>query len=272
MSHQRKVYDAFPFHDELDILEMRLTELYDAVDKFIVVEADVTHQDEPKPSYFRDNQERFAPWADKIVHVWTTGLPNRRDHPDPWAREHAQREGIGLGLAEIGASDIDLVLQSDVDEIPRALHVRNVRPNGVVAFAQRGHFWAIDWLHPYPWFGTVACTVSAAKALHPKMPFAALRSMRGLAPVPDYLGDAGWHFSWLGGPDRATKKVNSFCHPEVEAEIRGAIENDNFYWREGFHCDGQKMRPVEVNDEWPKWIRDGNAPKSWYRPRVEVAA
>jgi hypothetical protein len=32
--------DAFPFHDELDILEMRLTELYETVDKFIIVEAE----------------------------------------------------------------------------------------------------------------------------------------------------------------------------------------------------------------------------------------
>ena len=84
--------------------------------------------------------------------------------------------------------------------------------------------------------------------------------------------DAGWHFSWLGGPERAMHKVNSFCHPEVEAEIRGSISNDNFYWREGFHVDGLRMAPVDVDDEWPKWIRDGNAPASWYRPRVEVSA
>jgi beta-1,4-mannosyl-glycoprotein beta-1,4-N-acetylglucosaminyltransferase len=63
--------DAFPFHDELDILEMRLTELYETVDKFIVVEAEVTHQDEPKPSYLRDNWERFSPFHDKIVHANT---------------------------------------------------------------------------------------------------------------------------------------------------------------------------------------------------------
>lgn len=269
---RRKLIDAFPFHDELDILEMRLTELHDVVDHFIVVEADVTHQDDPKPSYYRDNAERFAPWADKITHVWGTGLPTKADNPDPWAREFAQREHIATGLAAIGASDIDILMQSDVDEIPRALHARNVRPNGVQVFGQRGHFWAVDWQHPHVWLGTTVCTVGMVAGLHPTMPFASMRNLRGLAPCPPHLQDAGWHFSWLGGPERATHKVNSFCHPEVEERIRTAIADENFYWREGWHCDGVKMAPVEVNDEWPRWIIDGNAPTSWFRPRIEMAA
>jgi beta-1,4-mannosyl-glycoprotein beta-1,4-N-acetylglucosaminyltransferase len=66
------VVDAFPFHDELDILECRLVELYDAVDWFVLVEADVTHQDRAKPSYYMENRERFAAWADKIIPVWAT--------------------------------------------------------------------------------------------------------------------------------------------------------------------------------------------------------
>ncbi|RLA30267.1 MAG: hypothetical protein DRR03_10930 [Gammaproteobacteria bacterium] len=61
-----------------------------------------------------------------------------------------------------------------------------------------------------------------------------MRNANGVAVLPD----AGWHLSWLGGPDRVTKKVGSFCHPEVEADIRGGIANDNFFYREGFHGDG----------------------------------
>lgn len=264
------IIDAFPFHDELDILEMRLTELYDTVDWFVLVEADVTHQDQPKPSHYRDNLDRFAAFADKIVPVWATGLPSMVDNPDPWAREHAQREHIRTGLATIGVSDDDVVMQSDVDEIPTALHARNVKPGrGFVSFEQRGHFWAVDWLYPPGWRGTVAGTVVSLGRLqqaHPHHVFGSMRDMRnqaGLVCIPD----AGWHFSWLGGPDRAVRKVDSFCHPEVEAQIRGAIANDNFYWREGFHVDGEKMRPVDVNDEWPRWIVAGNAPANWYRPR-----
>lgn len=260
------VIDAFPFHDELDILEMRLTELYDAVDWFVIVEANVTHQDRPKPSHFRDNLSRFDQFSDKIISVWAENLPTATVDPDPWAREVAQREFISDGLNQIGVHDHDIVLQSDVDEIPRALHARNVRPEGFEAFSQRGHFWAVDWLYPMVWRGTVAGTVKALSKLG-RTPFGDMRTMRGSAPCPPHLADAGWHFSWLGGPERATKKVDSFCHPEVEDRIRGAIDNDNFYWRKGFHVDGLKMTPVDVNDEWPQWIIDGHAPTSWFRPR-----
>lgn len=262
------IVDAFPFHDELDILEMRLTELYDAVDYFVVVEADVTHQDRLKPSYFRDNAARFEPWADKIVSVWATGLPTMNDNPDPWAREHAQREHIATALAQLDLGDRDIVMQSDVDEIPQAIVARNIRPgDGFVALGQRGHFWAVDWLYPHVWKGTVVGTPASIKRLHRSHPFGSMRDMRNTAPCPDHLLDAGWHFSWLGGPERATKKVNSFCHPEVLDRIEGGIAADNYFWREGFHVDGVKMQPVEVDDEWPRWIVEGNAPESWMRPR-----
>ena len=261
------IVDCFPFHDELDILEMRLTELFDVVDRFVIVEADVTHQDKPKPAYYREHADRFAAFADKIVAVWATGLPTLADNPDPWAREYAQREHIAAGLAQIGIGAADLIMQSDVDEIPSPLHVRNCRPgNALQVFGQRGHFWAVDWLHPHVWHGTVIGRPNAILRMG-SQPFGAMRGARGSANMPDHMVDAGWHFSWLGGPDRTLKKVDSFCHPEVRDEIVASINTEHFYWREGWHVDKCKMSPVDVNDEWPRWIVDGNAPASWYRPR-----
>jgi hypothetical protein len=265
------VIDCFPIHDEMDILECRLTELYDAVDWFVAVEADVTHQDQPKPYYLSDNLDRFAPFKDKLIVVQATGLPTLAQDPDPWARELAQREHIATGLARIGVSPHDVILQSDVDEIPRALHARNARPKGnMISFGMRGHFFAVDWLYPKAWFGTVAANVETLSRLGPAR-FGHMRTMRNQVECPPHMLDAGWHLSWLGGPDRLVKKVNSFCHPEVEDRIRGGIANDNFYWREGFHVDGERLAPVEVDDSWPKWIVAGNAPASWYRPRQAVA-
>lgn len=261
------VVDAFPFHDELDILECRLYELYDAVDWFVAVEADVTHQDKPKPYYLTENLDRFAAYRDKLVIVHATGLPTMDDDPDPWARELAQREHIATGLERIGVNGHDIVMQSDVDEIPRPLNARNVRPRGqVVPFGQRGHFWAIDWLYPRTWWGTVAATVDLIGSLG-DAPFGQMRLLRNHLQAPPHQMDAGWHLSWLGGPDRAIKKVESFCHPEVDESIRAAVASDHYYWRHGFHVDGTRMAPVDVNDEWPRWVVDGHAPASWFRPR-----
>lgn len=260
-----RVIDCFPFNNELDLLECRLTELADAVDAFVLVEARVDHQDHPKPLWYADHKERFQPWADKIVHVIAGPLPTKAQDDDPWAREHAQREYIADGLNRLDVTDDDVILQSDVDEIPRALQARNVRPPGLWTFGQRGHFFAVDWLYPLPWYGTVAATVRTLKRFE-RTPFAYMRDTRLTAECPPHLQDAGWHLSWLGGPSAAIAKVGSFCHPEVKDRIVDGLETNLFY-RDGFHVDGHKMTPVDVNEEWPKWIRDGNAPTDWYRPR-----
>lgn len=261
-----RVIDCFPFNNELDILECRLTELYDAVDAFVLVEATVDHQDHPKPLWFAEHRERFAPWADKITHVVAGPMPTIQQDDDPWAREHAQREYIADGLNLLDVQDDDVILQSDVDEIPRALHARNVRPGGELwSFGQRGHFWAVDWLYPIPWYGTVATTVRKLLKF-PQTPFAYMRDSRLTAKNPPHLVDAGWHLSWLGGPEVAMAKVGSFCHPEVEERIVDGLASNQFYER-GVHVDGLQMAAVDVDGSWPKWIVEGKAPASWYRPR-----
>ena len=255
-----RIFDTFPMHDELDILECRLVELEDVPNLLhVIVESDVTHQDNPKPSYLRDNWSRFEKWADRIVHVWATGLPTITDDADPWAREHAQREHVWTGLRESDAQPDDVVLHGDIDEIPTSLVCRNIRPGGrYVSFEQRGHFWAVDWLYPQPWMGTVAAEVSRVGS------FGAMRDTRNTAPIK--IPNAGWHLSWLGGRERALKKVGAFCHPEVQDRILEGLDDHRFY-RDGVHVDGLQMRPVEVDRKWPKWIVAGYAPESWYRPR-----
>lgn len=266
-------WDAFPFAGtpvELLLLECRLTELYDHVDGFIIVEADVDHQNKPKPWRFLDEADRYEQWSDKITYVQASGLPDSPHLENPWAREHAQREWIAQGLEDVGAEDDDVVFQSDLDEIPSRLAVRNVRPqrNEMVSLHQRGHFWAIDWLYPldHGWFGTVAARWGCIKSLadhRASGPFAAMRDSRNMnKKVPG----GGWHFSWLGGPEAAERKVGSFCHPEVVDRL----EKHGFdYYREtGIHIDGVPMKPVDVDRTWPKWMQDrDNVPSNWYRPR-----
>lgn len=264
------IIDTFPFNNELDILEMRLVELYDAVDKFVLVESVVDHQDHPKPLWFQENKERFAPWADKLIGVVAErdDMPTLEHDADPWAREHAQREVIGKGLAQIdGVTDETIILQSDVDEIPRALQARNVRPGGsMLVFQQRLHCFAIDWLHPDWWYGTVAATVATLSKMPKGHEFAWQRDGRLRAQNPPHLHDAGWHFSWLGGRDAALAKLGSFCHPEIADQTETLLAEDIFL-KQGYHVDGSKMHPVDVDDTYPKWITEGHAPAVWYRPR-----
>lgn len=252
------IWDTFMFNDELDILEMRLLELESIPDLIhVAVEADVDHQDHPKPYRLTENLDRFAPWADRIRIVRATGLPTHAANPDPWAREHAQREWIREALTDANADDV--VLQSDVDEIPTALAARNVKPQRYVAFTQRLHAFAVDWQHPHPWKGTVAAR------LRNIVSFGQMRDVRNIAPA---IPNAGWHFSWLGGGEANLRKLGSFCHPEIAGRTYAGLQADAFM-AEGFHVDGVKMLPVEVDGTYPRFIREGRAPASWYRPRVE---
>ena len=59
-----KVYDCFTFYNEFDTLEIRLQEMWDQVDHFVIAEANTTHSGVAKPFMLLDNWERFKPYAD----------------------------------------------------------------------------------------------------------------------------------------------------------------------------------------------------------------
>jgi len=262
------IIDTFPINAEAEMLECRLETMDSAVDFFVAVEADVDHQDHPKPYHITEQRERFAAWSDKLIVVRATGLPALADDPDPWARELAQREYVMDGLREIdrrvGLDPASIVLHGDVDEICRPLHVRNVRPrNELISFEQRLHCFAVDWLHPDPWGGTVAGTVEYIARTFGREPFQKVRNTRNWNKA---LPDSGWHLSWLGGQEAALAKLGSFCHPEIAERTLVGLTTD-LYLKEGQHVDGRYMTPVEVDDTWPAYISERRCPSVWFRPR-----
>ncbi len=252
-----KRVDMVPYMGEADMLECRLTELDGVIDKFVIVEADVTHgKNEPKPYLFLDQRERFDAWLDRIVYIQATDLPTVED---AWSRELAQREWFWKGLGLLDLSPTDIVMQSDVDEIPTRFAAGNVRPKGMVVFHQRFHPFAVDWLHPAKWQGTVAARFRDLPSSMSEMRAARMKS---IPAIPD----AGWHFSWVSdGLDAKVRKLRWFCHPEIAPTWEGRLPD---CYETGIHVDGAALQPVEVEDgEWPIWITEGNAPASWFRPR-----
>jgi beta-1,4-mannosyl-glycoprotein beta-1,4-N-acetylglucosaminyltransferase len=110
-----RVFDCFPFFNELDVLEIRLAELDALVDHFVIVEATRTHTGKPKPLYFADNRKRYDRYAHKIIHVVADDLPSGQS--DHWGREIFQRQAIVRGLGD--ARPDDRIISSDCDEIPK---------------------------------------------------------------------------------------------------------------------------------------------------------
>ncbi|HZX73462.1 MAG TPA: hypothetical protein VFE57_03515, partial [Cyclobacteriaceae bacterium] len=69
------VVDCFTFFNELDLLEIRLNILNETVDRFVLVEATRTFQNNPKPLYFNENKKRFEAFLPKITHIIVDDYP-----------------------------------------------------------------------------------------------------------------------------------------------------------------------------------------------------
>lgn len=254
----RRVFDAFLFCDELDLLEARLTELDSAVYRFVLVEAPVTFQGDPKPLHFLENQERFAPWKDKIIHV-TADLSAYSDH---WARDHGSREAIRQGLGDLG--DEDIFLLSDVDEIPVASAIADA-PGHVLCM--RSHPVAVNLIDPGWWSGTRACYGRQVRGSIQEIRDGRM-SPDGGGPLRDALGwplVAGWHFPWLGGPEAMRAKVRSTAHPEQIPYI-DALSERIYKGRICPNNAGQPLLETVIDDSWPLYMRERRGPSVWYWP------
>ncbi|KAG0335763.1 hypothetical protein BG004_008338 [Podila humilis] len=111
-----KVYDAILFSVELDLLEIRLHELWDSVDYFVIMESNTTFTGQPKEMTFAKNRERFAFAESKILY-------NNKPLPEwegmsVWDREGGMRRGMRDFLVESGIQLGDVYTVADLDEIP----------------------------------------------------------------------------------------------------------------------------------------------------------
>jgi hypothetical protein len=61
-----KIYDCFLFNNELELLRLRLSELYSCVDYFVICECAVTFSGVKKPLYYLENKILFESFQDKI--------------------------------------------------------------------------------------------------------------------------------------------------------------------------------------------------------------
>jgi hypothetical protein len=107
-------WDVFPFFNELELLEIRLTELEDVVDRWVIQECAATHSGRAKPLYFNDNKTRFGRWLKRIDHQ----IVDMEQFPcstDPFENEAWQRNML---LHAFSPADNDIITYTDVDEIP----------------------------------------------------------------------------------------------------------------------------------------------------------
>lgn len=114
-----KIIDTFIFFDELDLIEDRFKFLYDHVDHFVLIESNRKFSGEKKPLLFHENRSRYSKYLDKIVHkpiIFPEDMDFRWEFPTNQDAEYMHRDYTKEAVAEF--SDRDIILCSDVDEIP----------------------------------------------------------------------------------------------------------------------------------------------------------
>ncbi len=244
-----KIYDCFMFFNELELLEVRLNELYGKVDKFVIVESTKTFQGNPKPLYFKENAQRFAKFADKIFWVLI-------DDPvsDSWANESFQRNQIMRAL--VGCKNNDIIMISDLDEIIRASSVDTIveclsaKKYPYVHCEQTFYRFFLNVQERAPWIGSSATTYGFLKQKSPQF----LRDSRTTpirlgkkSPFLPIIKNSGWHFSWMGGIDRLILKLESFSHAELNKP-----EYKNFHALKTLLS--QDCNLVAIDDSYPKFV------------------
>ena len=118
-----KVYDCFTFFNELDLLEIRLNELNDVVDYFVLVESKHTFVGKEKPLFYNENKHLFEKFHNKIIHIIVEDMPYvypniNFDNKEQWENEEFQRNQMKRGIDKLKLNNEDILTITDVDEIP----------------------------------------------------------------------------------------------------------------------------------------------------------
>ena len=282
------IYDCFMYFDEDLLLDIRLNTLNKHIKKFVIAEATYTHNGNQKKLKFDIN--KFSKFKDKIIYIIVDKKPENilelmPDDSDEkkgeklilngMARDYFQRENLTRGISD--AADNDLIMISDLDEIPNLDQIKlsNIN-NNILIFEQKMFYYKLNLFYEeYKWLGTKA--VKRKKFLSPQW----LRNIKGKA-YPfwridtlfskkkysnlKFINNGGWHFTCMRTPEDLENKMLNFAH-HYEYEDSGLniydlkklmsekrVMYDHNIDSKGYKWSGKTVLKKISNDELPQYI------------------
>tara|TARA_R110002074_G_scaffold38935_1_gene105090 strand:+ start:3419 stop:4927 length:1509 start_codon:yes stop_codon:yes gene_type:complete len=254
-----KIIDTFVFYNELDMLNLRLHELNEEVDFFILVEANKTYANNIKPFFFEENKEKYTKFLHKIIHIKVDDMPERNftTSTGNWDREHYQRNQIKQGLDKLNLNDEDIIIMCDVDEIPNVNTIKNTKIDGIYNLEMDFYYYNFE------------------NKIVDKWPLARIFNYGSIksSPYLDYLTkirliknfnknniikNGGWHLSYFGNIEFIINKIKEFAHQEfntekiVNKQNLQTLINSN---KDLFYRDGIKINKVSHYLPWDKPIQ-----------------
>ena len=213
-----KIYDCFPFYNELDLLELRLSEHWDHVDYFVIAEANKTHQGYSKPFILEQNWNRYKEFHNKIIHIKVEDMPT---HSNAWVLENYQRNALSRGFQNADLNDVIVV--SDCDEILRKEtfnFIRNDSAHSMWCGRNPLFLYKLNYMMIAPQNYFVNAVAARKSWNFTPQQMRNLSSQLSQLPV-EYedehmytIQNAGWHFSYFGDTAHAANKLRNFAHQE----------------------------------------------------------
>jgi len=241
------IYDCFMYYDEDLLLDIKLNALEKYVKKFVITEATYTHNGTKKKLNF--NIQNFKKFKDKIDYIVVDQQPpdiRKLDEKDNakikeeklilngMARDYFQRENLKKGLKNLDKDD--LVIISDLDEVPNLENLRIDKINdNIIIFQQKMFYYKLNLLYEdFIWAGSKA--VKYKNFISPqwlrniksrKYPFWRLDVFFSKKKYSNlhYVDNGGWHFTCIRKPEDLVKKLLNFAH-HYEFEQSGLKTND----------------------------------------------
>ena len=236
-----RIFDCFMFYDEEVVLDIRLNSLKNYVDCFVIVESKFYHNGKKRDLKFDIN--KYPKFKDKIIYIVQNEEPlnletvKEEDDEDTKSyklifnahkRENFQRNQISKALDK--ANEDDLIMISDVDEIPnlKDLNVARVG-NKIVIFEQDIFYYKLNrYLEGFTWHGTKACKKKKLKSpqwirnvKNKNFGFWRLDTFFSETKYINkiFIKSGGWHFSNLKNPvDIENKHKYYLPHRDFDVE------------------------------------------------------
>tara|TARA_E500000178_G_C16971553_1_gene731178 strand:- start:798 stop:1619 length:822 start_codon:yes stop_codon:yes gene_type:complete len=257
-----KLFDCFSYWDEDLLLDLRLHILNEYIDFFVIVEGNKTWQNNPKKLQF--DIKKFNKFEKKIIYIPVEDMP---EGDNPWLRENFQRNCISRGLKN--ADENDLILVSDLDEIPNPKNLNLFKKKMKYAVFQQLHFYYKLNLHsqmnPH-WYGSRICVKKYLKnpqwlrgLKFKKRPFWRIDKLR----LNNIIENGGWHFCNLKKPEQLLHKYKNLCEtndPYIFKEKINQkyldINNIKKFINEGKDIIGRndRFKAVALDNKFPDYL------------------
>jgi beta-1,4-mannosyl-glycoprotein beta-1,4-N-acetylglucosaminyltransferase len=226
-----KIYDCFLYNGEKEALEIRLAELCDVVDYFIIVQGTHTFKGEEKSIYDLPKDPKIRSIVSKKVNnTWS------------FFTEVMQRDDISEGLYDAEADD--LIIISDADEIPSAEIITQIKLGSVKLPCVLMQDWYVYYLN------YKSNELKRGSVVIPYKHFYLPTWHKTNRFVYDQV-KGGWHFSFMGGVDRVIEKINSF-------DIQ---QRDTRFYKDFKSTDSvtdivSGLEKVKIDNTYPKYVQD----------------